>query len=52
MVAAVLYIAAIQFCNGETTPIKKAYELPKNPTTQNADVAKTIVNTMYLELMN
>ena len=43
MIAAVLYIVALQFCSGKTIPNKTAYERQHILTAQNAAVGKTIV---------
>ena len=39
IIAAVLYIVAIQFCNGETIPINNTNERPYIVTAQIANVA-------------
>ena len=51
ILAAMLYIVALQFCSGKTIPIKIAYERPHILTTQNATVAKTIVGINDLNFM-
>ena len=51
IIAAVLYIVALQFCNDKTIAIKHAYERQSILSVQNADVAQTILDATYLRFM-
>ena len=47
-----LYIVALQFCNGKKNPNINVYKLQSVLTLQNADVAETSVGVTYLRFMH
>ena len=52
IIAVVLYIVALQFCNGKTIPITDAYERTQISIAQNATVARIVVGIEYFNFMN
>ena len=51
MIAAGLYIVALQFRSGNTICIRNAHKRRSASTAQNADVAQTLVGVTYLSFM-
>ena len=51
LIAAILYIVALQFCSGKTIPTTNTYKLPSILPAQHADLAQTSVGITFLRFM-